>query len=111
MERSHESDIVRENHDLTIISELRESGRDAIAANISPEAIALLAPELMRCLRPGGVALVSGFERHETAAVRAALERCGGAVREARYKGSWALAAVTRKSGPPEPPARLRDAD
>jgi ribosomal protein L11 methyltransferase len=65
-----------------------------IAANISPEAIARLAPELLRCLQPGGVALLSGFERHEVAAVQAAMERCGGTFRESRFKGSWALLAV-----------------
>jgi len=65
-----------------------------VVANISPEAIARLAPDLMRCLSPGGVALVSGFERHEAQAVQAELERWGGALCEARYKASWALLAV-----------------
>jgi ribosomal protein L11 methyltransferase len=68
-----------------------------IVANISPEAIARLAPELLRCLRPGGVALLSGFERHEAADVQAALERWGGAVCEVRYKGNWALLVATNK--------------
>jgi ribosomal protein L11 methyltransferase len=65
-----------------------------IAANISPETIARLAPELVRCLQPGGVALVSGFERHEAAAVQAELERHGCALREVCNKGNWALLAV-----------------
>jgi ribosomal protein L11 methyltransferase len=70
---------------------------EVIAANISPETIARLAPELLRCLRPGGVALLSGFERHEGAAVRAELERLGATLCEDRYKGSWALFAVRGK--------------
>jgi ribosomal protein L11 methylase PrmA len=57
---------------------------DVIVANISPETIARLAPELLRCLRPGGVALVSGFERHEAAAVEAG----AGAVRRRALRGS-----------------------
>ena len=61
---------------------------------IGPETIARLAPELLRCLRAGGVVLVSGFERHEAAAVAAEMERRGGAVCETRYKGSWALLVV-----------------
>jgi ribosomal protein L11 methyltransferase len=68
---------------------------DVIAANISPEAIVGLAPDLLRCLAPGGTALLSGFERHEIPAVQAELERRGGAIRETRYKGNWALLAVT----------------
>ena len=76
------------------VDAVRSGAAELIAANISPEAIARLARELLRCLRPGGVALVSGFERHEAAAVGSELERCGGALGEARYKGDWALSVV-----------------
>jgi ribosomal protein L11 methyltransferase len=76
------------------VDAVRSRAAGVIAANINPETIARLAPELLRCLRPGGVALVSGFERHEAAAVAAELERCGGAVREVGHKRSWALLVV-----------------
>ena len=77
------------------VDAVRAGAAGLIAANISPEAIARLAPELLRCLRPGGLALVSGFERHEAAMVQAELARRGGALCEARYKGNWALLAVS----------------
>jgi len=73
---------------------IRSGTADVITANISAEAIVRLAPDLLRALRRGGVALVSGFEQHEAAAVQAELERCGGAVREARCKGNWVLVEV-----------------
>src|SRR5664279_1558750 len=38
---------------------------DLVVANISPEAIVGLAPDLVRVLRPGGVLLASGFELQE----------------------------------------------
>jgi ribosomal protein L11 methylase PrmA len=76
------------------VDAVRSGSAEVIAANISPEAIALLARDLLRCLGPGGTALLSGFERHEIPAVRAELERRGGAIRETRYKGNWALLAV-----------------
>ena len=57
---------------------------DVIAANISPETIARLAPELLRCLRPDGVALVSGFERHEAADGAG----CAGAAGRRTLRGS-----------------------
>jgi ribosomal protein L11 methylase PrmA len=76
---------------------VRPGTADLIAANISPETIARLAPELLRCLRPGGVALLSGFEGHETAAVSAELKRHGGALGEVRVKGNWALLVVRGK--------------
>jgi ribosomal protein L11 methyltransferase len=76
------------------VSAVRDGTAGLIAANISPEAIARLAPELLRCLCADGVALLSGFERHEAAGVRAELERCGGEFCEACYKGSWALLVV-----------------
>ena len=63
---------------------------DVVTANISPEAIVSLAGDLVRVLRPGGVLLASGFERHEVEQVRAALP----GAREVREKGNWALIAV-----------------
>jgi ribosomal protein L11 methyltransferase len=77
------------------VSAVRERTAGLIAANISPDTIAWLAPELLRCLRADGLALLSGFERHEAAAVRAQLESCGGEFREARYKRDWALLVVS----------------
>src|SRR5947208_10319947 len=46
---------------------------DVAMANISPEAIVALAPDLLRVLRAGGVLLASGFELHEVEQVKAAL--------------------------------------
>ena len=43
------------------------------------------------------LALVSGFEQQEAAAVGAELARCGGALCEARSKGDWALLVVRGK--------------
>jgi ribosomal protein L11 methyltransferase len=63
---------------------------DLAVANISPEAIVQLAPDLMRVLRPGGVLLASGFELGEVDRVSAALPF----VRERRDKGNWSLVVV-----------------
>ncbi len=63
---------------------------DIVMANISPEAIAALAGDLLRVRKPGGVLLASGFEAHEVEQVRAALP----AAREVRHKGKWALLVV-----------------
>ena len=60
---------------------------DLVVANISPEAIIQLAPDLLRVLRPGGVLLASGFELREVEQVQAALPPA----REVRHKGNWAL--------------------
>jgi len=65
---------------------------DVAIANISPEAIVQLAPDLMRSLRPGGILLASGFEAHEVDVVETALPQ----IREVRVKGSWALAVIPR---------------
>src|SRR4051812_15076376 len=63
---------------------------DVAMANISPEAIVALAPDLLRVLRPGGVLLASGFELHEVEQVKAALPT----PREVREKGNWAMVVV-----------------
>jgi ribosomal protein L11 methyltransferase len=79
------------------VDAVRAGAAGLIAANISPETIARLAPELLRCLDAGGAALVSGFEGHETAAVAEEFERRGGVVCEARAKGNWALLVARKK--------------
>jgi ribosomal protein L11 methyltransferase len=94
-------DIARRNAGPNVfigsVDAVRSAAAGLIAANISPEAIARLAPELIRCLCPGGVALLSGFERHEAAAVGAELERRGAAACEIRHKGNWALLVTGAK--------------
>jgi len=72
------------------VAAVRSAMADLAVANISPEAIVELAPDLLRTLRPGGILLVSGFETNEMEMVRAALP---GAT-EIRTKGNWALAVV-----------------
>jgi ribosomal protein L11 methyltransferase len=64
---------------------------DLVVANISPEAIIALAPDLLRVLRPDGVLLVSGFELYEIDLVKAAFRDTA----EVRRKGNWALIAAS----------------
>ena len=66
---------------------------DLALANISPEAIIALAPDLRRVLRPGGILLASGFELHEIDWVKQALEKSFGDSGEIRRKGNWSLIA------------------
>jgi ribosomal protein L11 methyltransferase len=42
---------------------------DVLVVNIGPAAVIEMKPDILRALRPGGVALVSGFEREDTPAV------------------------------------------
>jgi ribosomal protein L11 methyltransferase len=62
---------------------------DVVLANISPEAIVRLGPDLLRVRRPGGVLLASGMESGEVAGVQAKMPQA----RETRNKGDWALMA------------------
>jgi ribosomal protein L11 methyltransferase len=72
------------------VDAVRSQSADLVLANISPEAITQLAPDLLRVRRTGGVLLASGFELNEVAQVTAALD----GAREVRTKGNWALAVV-----------------
>jgi len=65
---------------------------DVTIANISPDAVIQLAPDLLRSLKTGGILLTSGFESHEVDGVKRALP----AVREIRTKGTWVLAVIPR---------------
>jgi ribosomal protein L11 methyltransferase len=62
---------------------------DLAVANISPEAIIALAPELIRVLRAPGRLIVSGFEASEVADVQLALEQAGGKLCSSHAKGTW----------------------
>ena len=72
------------------VDAVRSASVDLAAANISPEAIVKLAPDLLRVRRPHGTILASGFELPEIDQVRLALP----SVREVRWKGTWALAVA-----------------
>jgi len=64
---------------------------DLVVANISPQAIVDLAPDMLRVLRrPGGLLLASGFERHDVEWVQAVLPPAI----EVRRKRDWALIVV-----------------
>jgi ribosomal protein L11 methyltransferase len=75
---------------------VRTGSVDLVVANISPEAVIALAPELMRTLRAGGVAIVSGFEEPEVADVEAALAASGARVRESHAKSGWNVVVADR---------------
>ena len=75
------------------VDSVKSGAADLVVANISPEAIVALAPDLVRALRPGGALLVSGFEIHEVEMVRAALPSCA----ELRTKNNWAMLVVRNK--------------
>jgi ribosomal protein L11 methyltransferase len=73
------------------VDAIADASADLVVANISPQAIISLAPDLLRVLRrPGGVILASGFERDEVELVKARLPPA----HEVREKANWALIVV-----------------
>jgi ribosomal protein L11 methyltransferase len=74
---------------------IRSRSIDLAVANISPEAIVALAPELMRALSAHGSMIVSGFEAPEVADVQLALEQAGGKICSAHARGSWSALVVS----------------
>ena len=67
------------------------SSADVLVVNISPAAMIGMKADIIRCLRPGGVALVSGFETNDVTAVMAAYP---GAT--LHCKGEWRLLEYLR---------------
>jgi len=76
---------------------VRTASVDLVVANISPEAIIALAPELMRVVRAGGVAIVSGFELPEVGRVESALTANGARVRESHARNSWSAVVAAKR--------------
>jgi ribosomal protein L11 methyltransferase len=74
---------------------IRAGSVDLVVANISPEALITLAPELMRVLRPGGVTIASGFEVPDVPAVEAAFRASGADVRASGPKNNWIALIVS----------------
>jgi ribosomal protein L11 methyltransferase len=74
---------------------IRRSSIDLVVANISVEAIVALAPDLMRVLRPKGVAIVSGFEVPEVGIVEAALATAGAQIKSTEAKNNWRALVVS----------------
>lgn len=63
---------------------LRDGSVDLVVANINAEVLAMLGPEILRVLRPGGGGIVTGFPERHLARVQAAFG--AGEVLE---KGEW----------------------
>jgi ribosomal protein L11 methyltransferase len=69
---------------------------DLILANISPAWISDLASEWVRVLKPGGLAILSGFEAGDIARVSSALEAAGARVAGEFGEHEWRMLEVTR---------------
>lgn len=68
---------------------------DLIVANISPAWIADLAQEWVRVLKPGGRAILSGFEADDVPRVSAALEAAGARILSQSGEQEWRMLEVT----------------
>jgi ribosomal protein L11 methyltransferase len=67
---------------------------DLIVANISPAWIAELASEWVRILKPGGVAVLSGFEADDVSVVSLAIGKAGGRVTGEFGEAGWRMLEV-----------------
>ena len=79
------------------VDAIRTNSVDLIVANISGAASIELAPQLLRCLAPGGRCIASGFETWEAGAVEDALERAGGSIERKQVKGQWCALVVSSR--------------
>lgn len=73
-----------------------DSFADLIAANISPAWIADLAPEWVRILKKGAIAILSGFEAGDVMRVSTALEAAGARILGEYGEREWRMLEVTR---------------
>jgi ribosomal protein L11 methyltransferase len=77
------------------VDAIRSDSVDLIVVNINARASIELAPQLLRCLAPGGRCIASGFESWESDAVEYALETAGGIIEHRAIKGQW-CALITK---------------
>ncbi len=72
-----------------------EDSADLVVANISPAWIADLAPEWVRILKPGGRAILSGFEASDVSHVSTALKAAGAHIAGEFGEQEWRMLEVT----------------
>src|SRR5262249_1466935 len=84
------------------VDAIRSGSADLVVANISAQASIDLAPELLRCLAPGGRCMARRMERQEAAACEEGMEHGGSASGRRMSKGEWRALAITRTTSPPE---------
>lgn len=68
---------------------------DIAVANISPAWIAELAADWLRLIRPGGIAILSGFEAADVAGVSAAIHSAGGRVNGEFGESEWRMLEIS----------------
>jgi len=76
-------------------TDVRSGVADLIVANISPGWIADLAPEWVRILKPGGRAILSGFEANDVPRVSAALVAAGAQIAGEFGEHEWRVLEIT----------------
>jgi ribosomal protein L11 methyltransferase len=79
------------------VDAIRSSSAGLIVANISADASIRLAPEILRCLAPGGRSIVSGFACSDAPAVAEAIERAGAIIERRIAKGEWCAFVIIPK--------------
>ncbi|HXE62631.1 MAG TPA: 50S ribosomal protein L11 methyltransferase [Bryobacteraceae bacterium] len=74
---------------------IASASADIVVANISPAWIAELATEWIRILKPGGVAILSGFEAADIPVIGAAIQKAGGRIADTFGDSEWRMIEVT----------------
>jgi ribosomal protein L11 methylase PrmA len=77
-----------------------DGAADIVVANISPAWIAELAGEWKRILKPGGVAILSGFEAADLAVVSSALVKAGLRIEGEFGEQEWRMIEARRSARP-----------
>ena len=81
------------------IQQVESHVADLAIGNLSPEWLALLAPEWPRITKPGGTVLLSGLEAHDVDRVRDRLQAAGLTVSTIREENQWrAIIALKMRS-------------
>lgn len=78
------------------IDAVRSESVDLLLCNLTADVIILLFDEIIRAMRPGGVAILSGILVEQRGQIRDAFERAGWVVEDDRTRGEW-IALVIRK--------------
>ncbi len=80
------------------VTDLPAESADLIAANISPAWIADLAEDWLRVLKPGGRAILSGFDAADLPGVVKALRGAGLHIEGEYGEGAWRMVQVTKNA-------------
>ncbi len=83
--------------DAAVQEEVERTPFDLVLANILPDVLVPLTPEVVRCMKPGAVYITSGILDTKQGEVKEAMEKAGLTILDTHSQGEWVSVAARKE--------------